>query len=134
VSEGQGGRERVRNYIASTILSYLFCVIVGDSSSPTVIESLKQLHLGSAEIEKCSGDSDQCPAVCGLHRGLSSVDKGISCAESQVYTDKLRRKIFVLKNKNKTKIPGVVAHAFNPSTWEAEAGGFLSSRPAWSTK
>jgi hypothetical protein len=27
-----------------------------------------------------------------------------------------------------------VAHAFNPSTWEAEAGGFLSSRPAWSTK
>ena len=30
--------------------------------------------------------------------------------------------------------PGVVAHAFNPSTPEAEAGGFLSSRPAWSTK
>ena len=29
---------------------------------------------------------------------------------------------------------GVVAHAFNPSTWEAEAGGFPSSRPAWSTK
>jgi hypothetical protein len=26
----------------------------------------------------------------------------------------------------------VVAHTFNPSTWEAEAGGFLSSRPAWS--
>jgi hypothetical protein len=26
--------------------------------------------------------------------------------------------------------PGVVAHAFNPSTWESEAGGFLSSRPA----
>jgi hypothetical protein len=28
----------------------------------------------------------------------------------------------------------VVTHAFNPSTWEAEAGGFLSSRPAWSTE
>jgi hypothetical protein len=25
----------------------------------------------------------------------------------------------------------VVVHAFNPSTWEAEAGGFLSSRSAW---
>jgi hypothetical protein len=31
-------------------------------------------------------------------------------------------------------MPGIVAHAFNPSTWEAEAGEFLSSRPAWSTK
>jgi hypothetical protein len=28
----------------------------------------------------------------------------------------------------------VVALAFNPSTWEAEAGGFLSLRPAWSTE
>jgi hypothetical protein len=27
-----------------------------------------------------------------------------------------------------------VAHACNPSTREAEAGGFLSSRPAWSTE
>jgi hypothetical protein len=28
----------------------------------------------------------------------------------------------------------MVAHTFNPSTWEAEAGRSLSSRPAWSTK
>ena len=87
MSEGQGGRERVRDYITFTTLASLFCVIVDFSSSPTVIESLKQLHFGSADIEKCSGDSDQCPAVCGLHRGLSSVDKGVSCAEtmSQVH-------------------------------------------------
>jgi hypothetical protein len=36
--------------------------------------------------------------------------------------------------KNKSLKPGVVAHAFNPSTWEAEAGEFLSSSPAWSTE
>jgi hypothetical protein len=24
-------------------------------------------------------------------------------------------------------------HEINPSTWEAEAGGFVSLRPAWST-
>jgi hypothetical protein len=29
---------------------------------------------------------------------------------------------------------GLVAQAFNPSTWEAEAGGFLSSRTTWSTE
>jgi hypothetical protein len=28
----------------------------------------------------------------------------------------------------------LVVHAFDPSTWEAEAGRFLSSRPAWSTE
>jgi hypothetical protein len=28
----------------------------------------------------------------------------------------------------------VVVHAFNPRTWEAEAGRFLSSRPARATK
>jgi hypothetical protein len=36
--------------------------------------------------------------------------------------------------KNTFKHRAVVAHALNPSTREAEAGGFLSSRPAWSTE
>jgi hypothetical protein len=44
----------------------------------------------------------------------------------------------VLKKKEKEKKTqkslAVVVHAFSPSTWETEAGGFLSSRPAWSTK
>ena len=93
------------DYLTSTTLSSLFCVIVGDSSSPTVIESLKQLHLGSAEIEKCSGDSDQCPAVCGLHRGLSSVDKGVSYPETmtQVHMDNLRT---LNEDACKTNLPG----------------------------
>jgi hypothetical protein len=28
----------------------------------------------------------------------------------------------------------MVVHTLNPSTWEAEAGEFLSSRPAWTTE
>jgi hypothetical protein len=36
-----------------------------------------------------------------------------------------------IKTKNRLSM---VAHAFNLSTWEAEAGGFLSLRPAWSTE
>jgi hypothetical protein len=43
-------------------------------------------------------------------------------------------KPFLLRHKRESSEPGVVAHAFNPSTREAEAGGFLSSRPAWSTE
>jgi hypothetical protein len=39
----------------------------------------------------------------------------------------------ILKLKSKTSW-AVGAHAFNPSTREAEAGGFLSLRPAWSTE
>jgi hypothetical protein len=42
----------------------------------------------------------------------------------------------VNKQINTLKIPtrAVVVHTFNPSTREAETGGSLSSRPAWSTK
>jgi hypothetical protein len=38
------------------------------------------------------------------------------------------------ERKKEEKGWAVVAHAFNSSTWEAEAGGFLSLRPAWSTE
>jgi hypothetical protein len=38
------------------------------------------------------------------------------------------------KQKTKNKSQAVVAYTFNLRTWEAEASGFLSSRPAWSKK
>ena len=37
-------------------------------------------------------------------------------------------------SKNKKNSQAVVVHAFNPITWEVEAGGFLSLRLAWSTE
>jgi hypothetical protein len=45
----------------------------------------------------------------------------------------LRGKLKCL-HKEVRKCPVVVAHVFNPSTWEAAAGKFLSSKPAWSTE
>jgi hypothetical protein len=54
--------------------------------------------------------------------------RGKSCAGRVSPT----RKNKDLKKPNNCQT--VVAHAFNPSTWEAEAGGFLSSRLAWSTE
>jgi hypothetical protein len=38
------------------------------------------------------------------------------------------------KLKDCAGVQALVAHAFNPSTWEAEAGRFLSLKPAWSTE
>jgi hypothetical protein len=45
---------------------------------------------------------------------------------------KTTRQLNLLKKYHGSQ--AVVAHAFNPSTWEAEADRFLSSRPAWSTR
>jgi hypothetical protein len=47
----------------------------------------------------------------------------------------VKNKAFLKKKKEEEEEePGVVVHTFNPSTQEGEADGFLSSRPAWSTK
>jgi hypothetical protein len=45
---------------------------------------------------------------------------------TDIYADKTLIKIKGFKKRNLGQ--AVVAHAFNPSTWEAEAGGFLSLR------
>jgi hypothetical protein len=58
------------------------------------------------------------------------------CLASRLLSPPILNCVNLLKNYFKIclKQLGVVAHVFNPSTQEAEAGGFLSSRPAWSTK
>jgi hypothetical protein len=47
------------------------------------------------------------------------------CSDSHKQKGKIHRK---------ESQPGMVAHSSNLSTQEAEAGVFLSSRPAWSTQ
>jgi hypothetical protein len=44
------------------------------------------------------------------------------------------RVVLRIKIDSRVVVAAAVVHAFNPSTWEAEVGGFLSLRPAWSTK
>jgi hypothetical protein len=50
-----------------------------------------------------------------------------------VYLIIIINKILKKRKKKERNSQAVVAHTFNPSTWEAEAGRFLSSRPAWAT-
>jgi hypothetical protein len=57
----------------------------------------------------------------------------LRCEVTDLFSAKRWIAIDSLRLRNKME-PGMVAHAFNPSTWEAEASRFLSSRPAWSTE
>ena len=50
------------------------------------------------------------------------------------YIDLFQKDVHVCSSKNLRFSQAVVAHAFNPSTWETEASGSLSYRPAWSTR
>jgi hypothetical protein len=58
-----------------------------------------------------------------------------TCAYTYILCTGLSNEIKFYFIKISTFSPAtVVAHTFNPSTWEAEAGRFLSSGPAWSTE
>jgi hypothetical protein len=54
--------------------------------------------------------------------------------EEKLHMDKKVTILYKISPSKAQGVLGVVVHAFNPNTQEAEAGGFLSSRPAWSTK
>jgi hypothetical protein len=97
--------------------------------------------------QKRASDSitDGCEPLCGcweLNSGPSEEQSVLLTTESS-----LQPRILIFKSLNSVSLQWytkswyklfacrpVVAHAFNPSTWEAEAGGFLSLRPAWSTE
>ena len=60
-------------------------------------------------------------------------------AHKTIYMHRLFKNLIINKNTILAQMKielsrAVVAQAFNPSTWEVEAVGFLSLRPAWTTK
>jgi hypothetical protein len=77
----------------------------------------------------CNCSSRRSDAFFWLH-GHPGMHKAYICTTGK---HPYQENNFFLMFKKKIQ-PGVVVHAFNPSTREAEAGGFLSLRPAWSTE
>jgi hypothetical protein len=60
------------------------------------------------------------------------------CIEEEKYIQKMSKYFYLdylwKTQREKPMRRGVLAHTFYPSTWDAAAGRFLSSRPAWSTE
>jgi hypothetical protein len=65
-------------------------------------------------------------SVVGCLCGFKGLAGRSTCLRKYVAKKKIKQN---KKQKTKQKL-GVMAHAFNPSTWETEAGRFLSLRPA----
>jgi hypothetical protein len=66
------------------------------------------------------------PGIHGILGSILNIEQGggrggMEEGEGKVFKNHIHRR-------------AVVAHTFSPRTWEAEAGGFLSLRPAWSTE
>jgi hypothetical protein len=56
------------------------------------------------------------------------------CAFYEGYLPLSSVTLVLVHSFNSISSQAVLAHTFNPGTWETEAGGFLRSRPAWSTE
>ena len=91
-----------------TIQSYCFCIT---QTYVLVMEFLKSRS-------KVICQSSECHTVCSGQLDSTNAVISVTSQES----------LYNFKHLDL----GMVVHAFNPSTWKAEAGGFLSSRPAWS--
>jgi hypothetical protein len=92
----------------------------------------------SAYYTKCLAQTQRSSCLClpsaGI-KGMSHQRKLKKAAQGDIINKTwsvIKPQVLFLRNEQFSR--AVVAHAFNPSTWEAETGGFLSSRPAWSTK
>jgi hypothetical protein len=80
---------------------------------------------------------DGCEPPCGcwdLNLGSSEEQLALLTTEPSRQPQFLNHLIDMIKLKIYVMGRAVVAHAFNLSTWEVEAGGFLISRWAWSTE
>jgi hypothetical protein len=100
-------------------------------------------------LERLWGKRNTSPLLVGLQTGTTTLEINLECPQKirnrftwrPSYTTLgnipkrcsilLHENMYILKNQLSHR---VVVHVFNPSAWEAEAGGFLSSRPAWSTE
>ena len=94
--------------------------------------------MGSSTIRKCGligGCMTSLEEVCQSVSALRSLCSSFPSVEKEPPPRCLGKTVhFCCLWLTRRAQPGMLAHAFDPSTWEAEAGRFLSLRPAWSTK
>jgi hypothetical protein len=91
----------------------------------------------------CHISQDKLPQHLPLKRKKQNITKTLRGSLVSLTFERCIAKLTIYPDQKKTNKPffkftpsdwAVVVYAFNPSTWEAEAGRFLSSRLAWSTR
>jgi hypothetical protein len=107
-SKGSNFHQRNIDFFTRLIPKYIVCVCV---CVCVCVYVYMCTHVNEG-VHKCECE------MCVEARGLC-VTCFPSCLKDRLKSCPLKQLIVL----------GVVVHAFNPSTWEAEAGGFLSSRP-----
>ena len=123
----------------------VFCVpLLSDVRRPSKLRTPNMVSARSSPTERrskqlsrkcmCSGlpiswmvssrqlDEATCEVLCG-----PSLLLDLAVASKYIY-------YWAASAQNICRKPRMVTHAFNPRTRESEAGRFLTSRPAWSTR
>ena len=97
----------------------------------------------SGHLLNCSTVIPDVPCLCQTDKKLTSTQVQKLMSDSEQFSVRgadvhiLKSKVGIIHSCHILKmstIQAVVAHIFNPCTWEAEAGGSLSSRPASSAE
>jgi hypothetical protein len=103
----------------------------------------KQYSLGKVSLNLFLDDPEESqsktnkatPEREGAWKSTKEIKEYFNNAEKKTAHGLLRSELKKKKKRKKeSKSQAMVAHAFNPNSWEAEAGRFLGSRPAWSTE
>jgi hypothetical protein len=102
--------------------------MAGQLRHPLLSQRMR-VHLLASTLEGAQLTVTPAPGNLMPYSGFLRYYKGLLCACVRTHTHMNMHPHF-----ENNWIRAVVAYAFNPSTWEAEAGGFLSSRSAWSTE
>jgi hypothetical protein len=116
------GKELLQNFI-SFCLRYPPCSVTQSEKHAAFTSSYRTSSASASVTRPCSVTQSE------KHAAFAEFQNGMLAISPICHSGTLEERMESYEQDKKDQ--AVVAHTFNPSTWKAEAGGFLSLRPAW---